>query len=231
MTLFDLMPTLFAMEEDNYIFKYSGFVIAGFKFGIGVWGVYCTIWIWQLLRRRAFGKRQAESEFVEQICGLIDESRFEEAEALTAAPQHWFRAIPMLARTAIRHRWMSGGKLQQLVKIHLDNEVMSGIENSLMHINTGIKAAPMFGLLGTVIGMISAFGKIAQMASPDASKLSDSIAFALWATAGGLFVAVILMLLGTWVMGKRKHVEEAAIGGIQQILIHLEAVRSRAAQH
>jgi biopolymer transport protein ExbB len=98
-----------------------------------------------------------------------------------------------------------------------------------MHINTGIKAAPMFGLLGTVVGMIGAFAKIAQMASPDASKLGGDIALALYATAGGLFVAVLLMLIGTYVMSKRKHVEESAIGGIQQILIHLEAVRSRAA--
>ena len=41
------------------------------------------------------------------------------------------------------------------------------------------------------------------------------------------FVAVSLMLLGTWVMAKRKHVEEGAITGIQQILIHLEAARMR----
>ena len=226
-----ILPLLFAAEEvgskTKWVTENAGLILLVMKFGIGVWGVYCVVWINQLLRRRAFGKKTEEREFVEQTCGLIDEGRFDEAEQLSGTPKFWFRAVPMLARTALRHRWLSTGKLQQLTKIHLDNEVLAGIETSLMHINTGIKAAPMFGLLGTVMGMIGAFAKISQMASPDATQLGSDIATALNATAGGLFVAVSLMLLGTWVMAKRKHVEEGAITGIQQILIHLEAARMR----
>jgi biopolymer transport protein ExbB len=224
-------PPLFAAEalsSGNWLIDNTGYLLAIMKFGIGIYGVYCVVWIWQLLRRRGFPSKKDEREFTEQMCGLIDEGRFEEAEQLSGSPKYWFRAVPMLARTALRHRWLSSGKLQQLTKIHLDNEVMSGVETSLMTINTGIKAAPMFGLLGTVVGMIGAFAKIEKMASPDASKLGGDIALALYATAGGLLVAVTLMLLGTWAMAMRKHVEEAAIGGIQQILIHLDAAKARA---
>jgi biopolymer transport protein ExbB len=229
----DFATPLFAADASagtGWLFEWSGYIIAAFKFGIGVWGVYCVIWIWQHCRRRSFAKRAQEREYIEQTCQLVDEGRFEEAEALAAGPKVWFRAVPMLARVALRHRWMPTGKLQHLCKIHLENEVMAGVDSSLMHINTGIKAAPMFGLLGTVIGMIGAFGVISRQASPDASKLSGDIAFALYATAGGLGVAVVLMLLGTWAMGLKKKVEEHAVTGIQQILIHLDAARARAEQ-
>jgi biopolymer transport protein ExbB len=49
--------------------------------------------------------------------------------------------------------------------------------------------APMLGLLGTVQGMISAFGTLAQGA-PDIGVLAMNISQALFTTAGGLTVAV-----------------------------------------
>lgn len=49
--------------------------------------------------------------------------------------------------------------------------------------------APMLGLLGTVQGMIMAFGNIAT-AAPDVGALALAIAQALWTTAGGLIVAI-----------------------------------------
>jgi biopolymer transport protein ExbB len=49
--------------------------------------------------------------------------------------------------------------------------------------------APMLGLLGTVQGMIMAFGNIAT-AAPDVGALALAIAQALWTTAGGLVVAI-----------------------------------------
>ena len=49
--------------------------------------------------------------------------------------------------------------------------------------------APMLGLLGTVQGMIMAFGTLATGA-PDVSALALAIAQALWTTAAGLTVAI-----------------------------------------
>jgi biopolymer transport protein ExbB len=49
--------------------------------------------------------------------------------------------------------------------------------------------APLLGLLGTVQGMIMAFGNIAT-AAPDVGALALAIAQALWTTAGGLVVAI-----------------------------------------
>ena len=50
--------------------------------------------------------------------------------------------------------------------------------------------APMMGLMGTVSGMIGAFNKLRNLASPDASVLAGNISEALITTLSGLCVAI-----------------------------------------
>jgi biopolymer transport protein ExbB len=59
------------------------------------------------------------------------------------------------------------------------------------------KLAPMLGLLGTVVGMILAFGKIAGQTKVDPSALANDIGMALYTTAEGLLLAVPLILAYT----------------------------------
>ena len=55
--------------------------------------------------------------------------------------------------------------------------------------------APMFGLMGTVYGMIMSFEKIAQSTtSPKPSELAEGISTALFTTLEGLFVAIPAMI-------------------------------------
>lgn len=50
--------------------------------------------------------------------------------------------------------------------------------------------APMIGLLGTVTGMIQAFGKIAVTGTGDPNAIAGGISQALLTTAGGLIIAI-----------------------------------------
>lgn len=52
------------------------------------------------------------------------------------------------------------------------------------------QAAPMLGLLGTVTGMILAFGSLSNSGGGDPSVFADDISMALVTTAGGLVVAL-----------------------------------------
>ena len=54
-----------------------------------------------------------------------------------------------------------------------------------------IVVPPLFGLLGTVIGMVRAFKKIRTGGSEDPAALADDISVALFSTAGGLAVSII----------------------------------------
>lgn len=65
------------------------------------------------------------------------------------------------------------------------------LERNLIALSTIASISTMVGLLGTVLGMIHAFQALGHTGAVDASKLAGSISEALINTAGGLFVAII----------------------------------------
>ena len=71
----------------------------------------------------------------------------------------------------------------------------SAVRTKISYLNTIATIAPMLGLLGTVSGMIKAFGNIATMGMGNASVLADNISEALITTAGGLVIAIPAMAL------------------------------------
>jgi biopolymer transport protein ExbB len=89
-------------------------------------------------------------------------------------------------------------------------EVESGMESSSrasiasMEKNLGILAAiatlaPMFGFLGTVIGMISVFTGIASSeGAPDISSIADGMYVKMVTSAAGLIVGIIAHIINTY---------------------------------
>ena len=62
-----------------------------------------------------------------------------------------------------------------------------------------VQAAPMLGLLGTVVGMIDAFGVLSQAeGAVDPAGLAGGIWAALTTTAAGLAVALVTYVIATW---------------------------------
>ncbi|MBI2190869.1 MAG: MotA/TolQ/ExbB proton channel family protein [Planctomycetes bacterium] len=68
--------------------------------------------------------------------------------------------------------------------------VVAELERYLVVLATVISAAPMFGFLGTVTGMINAFEAIARAGGMEASLVASGIAEALITTAAGLIIAL-----------------------------------------
>lgn len=76
------------------------------------------------------------------------------------------------------------------------SEVVVGIENRLDYLNDIAEIAPMFGLLGTVLGMMLAFGNTqANIDGLQIDSLATGVTQALVTTAAGLMVAVIAKIL------------------------------------
>lgn len=71
-------------------------------------------------------------------------------------------------------------------------EVNSGMK-PLGYLSVVTQVAPMFGLLGTVTGMIGAFNKIGMGQMGDPEKLASNIGEAMITTAAGLIVAIPAM--------------------------------------
>ena len=176
-------------------------------------------------RRRSL--RKAGNAFTEQLCEHVDRGgEWEEAEQLCSRRRvvprpwrHWRGTRFRPTHVALQAR--------QLTAIRLDTEVMNGMEGAIATVNTAIKTAPMLGLLGTVLGMIGAFAKIAGQSTPDATQLGSDIALALNATAAGLLVAITLLLLVNWVIVRRKNFEDVTIEQIQEVLEHMDVYNDR----
>ena len=65
------------------------------------------------------------------------------------------------------------------------------LERNLIALSTIASISTMIGLLGTVMGMIRSFAALGTSGAVDASKLAVGISEALINTAGGLFVAIL----------------------------------------
>ncbi|PID35334.1 MAG: flagellar motor protein MotA [Rhodobacterales bacterium] len=66
-----------------------------------------------------------------------------------------------------------------------------------------VQAAPMLGLLGTVVGMIDAFGVLSLAeGAVDPAQLAGGIWSALTTTAVGLAIALISFFIATWLEGR-----------------------------
>ena len=79
---------------------------------------------------------------------------------------------------------------------------MGLLEKGLVWISLFIAIAPMLGFMGTVIGMIQAFDKIAIANDLSPSVVAGGIKVALLTTVFGLFVAIILQIFYNYIVSK-----------------------------
>jgi biopolymer transport protein ExbB len=89
--------------------------------------------------------------------------------------------------------------------------------------------AVLLGLLGTVSGMIAAFGAVANLPPADKAKvLASSIAEALNATGFGLLVSIVLFAcwgwLSSWSTRVIDDVHEASVSTLNFILVNKEKI-------
>jgi biopolymer transport protein ExbB len=79
---------------------------------------------------------------------------------------------------------------------------MGQLEKNVSWLSLFIAVAPMLGFMGTVIGMIQAFQKIAAVGNLSASLIAGDIQVALLTTVFGLIVAIILQIFYNYIIAK-----------------------------
>ena len=95
--------------------------------------------------------------------------------------------------------------------------MLHDVERRLIFLNTLVAAAPLMGLLGTVIGMLGTFAAISTSGGAEtAAKVAEGISEALITTQTGLFVALPGIFL-TLIIRRRKHAVEAALARIESL--------------
>ena len=100
---------------------------------------------------------------------------------------------------------------------------MSFLERGLVWVSLFIALAPMFGFLGTVIGMVAAFDAIEAAGDISPSLVARGIKIALLTTVFGLIVAIILQFFYNYAVSKIDRIvvemEEASIELIDQLVM------------
>ena len=101
---------------------------------------------------------------------------------------------------------------------------MGQLEKNVSWLSLFIAIAPMLGFMGTVIGMIQAFQKIAAVGNLSASLIAGDIQVALLTTVFGLIVAIILQIFYNYIIAKIDSIvndmEDSSIALIDMLAAH-----------
>ncbi|MFZ9092081.1 MAG: MotA/TolQ/ExbB proton channel family protein [Planctomycetaceae bacterium] len=214
-------PSAFMKTIENSIWIGIGFCAVG--------GLFTGILLLSRIRKKRFPGAAAEQNFLTEIGECLDKADYDGALAVCDNPGLWDKALPQLTQFAVQARDEPMKKLRQAVVDRFERDILSGLERLNAWVGTAIKTAPQLGLLGTVLGMINAFAKIAGAAATgvDPKELSADISFALWTTAAGMAISIPLIVIqGTAANSIRKLTENIDEGtGI--LLDDLAAAKTR----
>ncbi len=101
----------------------------------------------------------------------------------------------------------------------IKQSIIRPVERRLLFLNTLVAAAPLMGLLGTVIGMLGTFVAISSGGGAEtAGMVAAGISEALITTQTGLFIALPGLFL-TLVIRQRKHTAEATLARIESLIL------------
>ena len=127
----------------------------------------------------------------------------------------------IISQSLIRYK----GGTEQIEKsiIGYGQVEMGKLERGLSWITLFIALAPMFGFMGTVLGMIEAFEDIQKSGGIKIDEVAKGIKTALLTTVAGLVVAVVLQVFYNYCTSKLEAVvnqmEEAALVFVDMLIV------------
>ena len=184
---------------------------------VALYGLFCVVLLVRRIRQKRFSSEAAAGKFLDEVRDHLERRDFDAVSDLCDSPAYWAKAVPQLIFLAMQNRDRTMPQLRRMLAEKFERDVLSDLEYRTSWIATIVKSAPMLGLLGTVLGMIGAFAKIAamQQTGTDPSVLAGDISFALFTTAAGLTVAIPLVLAGNMIhvrIGKLQDSVELHLG-------------------
>jgi biopolymer transport protein ExbB len=151
--------------------------------------------------------RRRDPKVLEKILTLVEAGKTE--EAATAGGSSRDPVVQVLVSGLL-----SRGESYTNAILRKANAILKGYNRGLSTLDTIITLAPLLGLLGTVTGMIRAFGLIGNQEIGMPTAITGGIAEALIATAFGLGIAILALIpfniLNTRQEEVRHEIEDAA---------------------
>ncbi len=177
--------------------------------------------------QKRFRSESEQADFLDALTEPLQRGDFETAGSMCEGRSE---ALAQLAAIAVANRQLPFAKLRQLLVDRFQRDVLADLEYRLSWVNTVIKSAPMVGLLGTVMGMMGAFAKLAAGGSNvDPSQLADNISVALITTACGLSIAIPLLIAMAYINNQISRMEDLIAAGLSHFLEVMRDVAPRRA--
>jgi biopolymer transport protein ExbB len=180
----------------------------------GLWGMYCFILVWRRLGQLSFRSSRDSAQFVEEVQDRL----VTDGEAAIGLCEDDERALPLLAREAIVNSDMGTEKLRAMLAESFQQQILSDLEHKMSWIATVIKAGPLLGLFGTVLGMMAAFGRIGSGEKVEPHHIAHEISIALICTAMGLMTAIPLNFLLSGARVRIQKLQESVSIGMSRII-------------
>ena len=178
------------------------------------WGLYCAVVVGRRIVQIRFRNEADQSRFLDEF-----EASVAAGDPAAAAQQCGDdpRVVAHLGRLAVDHAHLEPAKLRHLLADRYQRDYSADLEHRISWINTVIKTAPMLGLFGTVLGMMSAFGKLGSGSKIDPTGLAGDISLALITTAIGLAIAIPLSLCVASLTIRMRKMEDLVNVGITRL--------------
>jgi biopolymer transport protein ExbB len=180
-----------------------------------LWGAYCAAVVLMRVRQKRFRSERQQNEFLDRIDASLSKGDFDTVALECETDQ---RALPQLAALACANRHLEVTQIQELLVDRFQRDVLADLEHRVSWINNVIKTAPMLGLLGTVLGMMAAFAKLASSQNVKPDQLASDISFALITTAIGLAIAIPGTICVAAVNVRIRKLEDLVGAGLARLL-------------
>jgi biopolymer transport protein ExbB len=158
-------------------------------------------------------KRRADNTVVDEVLEL---ARLQEYQKIKARAEGAVDYVVRVLVCGLVHREFSLSKAMEMAAM----DEIKRMKRYLPVLDTLITAAPLLGILGTVIGIIHSFDMLGQAGIQDPQAVTSGIAQALITTAAGLMIAIFTLFPYNYFMSK---VEKAAVR-IEKYATSLEIV-------
>jgi biopolymer transport protein ExbB len=161
-----------------------------------------------------------DNALLEEVLGLLRAGKDKEA-LLKLGASHG--PVASVATVIINNSTRTIGEVERLVQ-ETAEEYFMRLERMLPGLDTITTLSPLLGLFGTIVGMIDVFVRYAQ-AKDDAGRqgILPGVGTALFATAGGILIAMICFAAYNYFSSRRSRVIAETEHAATKILNTLEA--------
>ncbi len=169
--------------------------------------------------------RNNNQQLFKEVSDRLKQGKIEEGLALCARAKG---PIATAMSVCVKNFNKGPAKIEKKIE-HEGSGILTEMEKYLRILAAIIQAAPLMGLLGTILGMIKAFIKIEEVGGKvNAIALAGGIWEALLTTAFGLVVAIPCLLVYFYFEGRVDDYERKMHGFVHEIIDLSEELQSHA---